>query len=166
MFFVSILHSSQKTRESLLLGSEWVSKHFLHIEWPQTRVSGSLRYSKHDKQLKVESNCSTFRLFFYNILTNSFFNFSSFSIVSLSLETESFNFSYLLFSFATYSGNAFCISIRLIFVISKSLIFSFNSAFSFSCVLIYSLSFSMSSLEPWPSVSKSFSYFSKSFTFF
>ena len=32
LFFVSILHSSQKTRESALFGSECMRKHFEHIE--------------------------------------------------------------------------------------------------------------------------------------
>ena len=56
LFFVSILHSSQKTKESWLLGSECYVKHFLQIEWPQTSVRGfgSLRYSKQERQESVE----------------------------------------------------------------------------------------------------------------
>jgi hypothetical protein len=60
LFLVSTLHSSQKTSESWLLGSEWVRKHLLHIECPHNRVRGigypepgpHFRYSR---QLRQES---------------------------------------------------------------------------------------------------------------
>jgi len=57
LFFVSILHSSQKTRESELLGSECWEKHFLQMECPQTSVRGlgSFRYSRQERQDKVYS---------------------------------------------------------------------------------------------------------------
>jgi len=165
LFFVSILHSSQKTRESLLFGSEWVLKHFRQIECPQTKVSGSFKYSKQERQLSVESNCSTCFLFLCNNLTSSFFNFSPSSTFSSNFLYFSFNFSYLLFNFEISAGKAFCISYKEIFSVSRSLILAFKCSLSFSWPLIYSFSFSIVSFPFCPSVSRSLSCLSSSATF-
>jgi hypothetical protein len=89
LFFVSILHSSQNTIESLLVGSEWVLKHyhefiiikitFKQIEWPQTRVKGSVRYSKQLKQDKVVSIESKLFFIFYIASIIPFFTTASLS---------------------------------------------------------------------------------------
>ena len=62
LFFVSILHSSQKTRDSGLLGSECSLKHLAQMECPQRRVRGMgalvpgphFRNCRHDRQDSVE----------------------------------------------------------------------------------------------------------------
>lgn len=103
LFLVSILHSSQKTRESLLLGSECVSKHFRQIEWPHVRVSGSFKNSRQLRHDRVEFNSSAFFLFlaiicwiFLNAWL-SFVNYSTFSSSSASF-LPIFSVIYLIFS--------------------------------------------------------------------
>lgn len=68
LFLVSILHSSQRTSESLLLGSECVEKHFLQMECPHNSVNGSYKYSKQLKHESVESKSATFLEFLSNIV--------------------------------------------------------------------------------------------------
>ena len=155
LFLVSILHSSQNTKESLLVGSECVLKQFRQIECPHTRVSGSLRNSKQLKQLSVESNVSTFFLFFYNILIISFLILSKFSLMSQNFFISATHYSYLSVNFLISIGKLFSISLSRLNPYSISLqSFLISKSYS-SNELTFSLRSLMIQSEPPPSSVKS-----------
>jgi len=121
LFLVSILHSSQKTRLSLLLGSECVSKHFLQIECPHNKVYGSFRYSKQLKQLRVLSKSNAGLVILSRSLKMSFFMFSrSITFYSEFLKFST-TFSYFSFSLESWDSNVFPTSIRAKNLDSRSL---------------------------------------------
>lgn len=76
LFLVSILHSSQKTRESGLFGSEWVLKHFEQIECPHNKVRGMGipepgPHFKNSKQLKHDKVPETWSVWCFKVAKES-----------------------------------------------------------------------------------------------
>ena len=111
LFLVSILHSSQKTKESRLLGSECCLKHFEQIECPQSKVSGigalvpgpHFKNYKHDRQESVEETVSEWCLSVAKESKSNFCRDLSCSPCFLCMFMSSLSY---LFSFA--SASIFC----------------------------------------------------------
>jgi hypothetical protein len=124
LFLVSILHSSQKTSESLLFGSECMLKHYImsggsgkfgivryiftfaQIEWPQTRVRGSTKYSR---QLKQESVVSIDSKLLFILLIASIIPFLIYSNFAIFFSLLAISSLIVLFYLPNVSIYSFCI---------------------------------------------------------
>jgi len=159
LFLVSILQSSQNTKESLLFGSECSSKHALHILWPHDKVNGSYRKLRQLKQLRLYSKgCKCY--VFFSIMTSIWVMISVAFTIYLDFSCKLYSvLTSLGFSCYIYSLNVFSVIFTFFTSHSAYSIFRLISAISPLSLELSALSFIINSCEAPPSDDKSFNYF-------